>query len=201
MNRFSLFLLLTLLPQAALAVDVAILGGLNYAAPSENISGIDQKWTGDAAVTYGIDAALPVLALPLALQTGLYFGNSSSEQSLSGNASTRLTHWTLIPLQLNYYFDERISFGAGGYFAFSRGEIETTTNGTTTSQSYDSAKVNTSDSGLLVNVRAFLHIAPPVSIVLDARYLHGLSNRSLISGSLSNTRSVQLLAGALYEFL
>ena len=194
----SLALLIT---PAANAFEINALGGLNYAAPTESLSGVDQAWTGDAAPTFGFDAMLPLFDLPLSLESGVWFETATSEHTLSNISSSRETHWTEVPLLLHFHFDPFISLGAGGYLSFARGSVATTVNGVTLSQSFGAAQIKDTDSGLLLDIRARLHVTPLLCFLLDARYQHGLSNLSTVSTNLQNTRSIQVLAGASFEFL
>lgn len=176
-----------LLPlKTALAGDLILSGGLNYAAPTELKSGTDQRWTGSAALAAGMTLDLPFSEVPFSFETGFFLKSSMSERKASnGTIESSTGAWTDIPLMVHYHFDPAISMGLGGYWSFLR-----------SGNAVDAAE--SPDSGLLVNLRARFRILEPVSLTLDARYLHGLSNLSSNPANAYNSRSVQVLAGILY---
>ena len=180
------FLLLTL-SSTAYATTLNAFGGLNYAAPTDIRSGTDQRWTGLAAPIFGLSVELPLEALPLSFETGILLKSSKSD-SVSGGSTTETTgSWTDIPLLIHYHFDPRLSLGAGGFWSFLR--------------KGDAASPSESpDSGLLLDLRARIEIAPRIDLLIDARYLHGLGNLATTPGDTFNTRSVSVMAGGSFTF-
>jgi hypothetical protein len=169
----------------ARGADLILSGGLNYAAPTEIQSGSDRHWTGAAAPTAGLTLDLPLSEVPLSLETGVFWKSSKSERT-DPDDSTKTTKgtWTDIPLLIHYHFDPSIRIGIGGYWSFlGAGDAVSPT--------------ESPDSGVLLNLRARFRIAEPLSLTLDARYLHGLSNLASNPSDTYNSRSIQVLAGVL----
>jgi hypothetical protein len=181
-----LFFAILLTPQSASAADLILSGGLNYAAPTELKSGIDQRWTGTAATAFGLTLDLPFSDVPFSFETGVFLKSSKSERNASsGPTQSTIGSWTDIPLLVHYHFDPSVSLALGGYWSFLRsGDAVATT--------------ESPDSGLLINLRARIQVTEPISLILDARYLHGLSNLASSPGDTYNSRSVQALVGLLY---
>lgn len=195
-----LFLLLSVLGPGAFAFEMNVLGGMNYAAPSEFILGVDQGWTGSSAGTFGINASLPLFSGLLSIETGAFWVATASERTESGVPLLRKAEWIQAPLLLHYHFDGSMSLGAGGYAAFSRGMVATTTLGSTLNQPYDTAQIQREDFGLIFDLRARFHLTPGLHLILDARYQHGLRDLSTLTTKSLSTRSIQVLAGMGYEF-
>jgi hypothetical protein len=181
----SLIALLFLPLSETHASDLILSGGMDYAAPTDIQSGSDQHWTGDAGSVFGLSLDLPFSDIPFSFETGLFLRTSKSERVANGSTLTSSGSWTDIPLLVHYHFDPYLALGAGGYWGFLR-------SGNAVSPS------ESPDSGLLLNLRARIHIADPISIIADARYLHGLNNLSSISGNTYNSRSIQIMIGLLY---
>ncbi len=175
------------LPNLSFAADLSVLGGLNYAAPTDIRSGQDQRPTGSAAPVLGLSVDLPFSELPLSFESGIFLKSTRSENSLGvPSESESKGQWTDIPLLVHYHFDPSVRLGMGGYWSFLR--------------SGDAIQESESpDSGLLLDLRARIKLSELFFFVVDARYLHGLSNLSSTPGDTYNTRSVQFLAGLAYS--
>ncbi|MBU6153830.1 MAG: hypothetical protein KGP28_05965 [Bdellovibrionales bacterium] len=182
--NLGFLILLTSLTSQASALN--LLGGLNYAAPTDIRSGIDQRPTGSASSVFGISLDLPFSELPFSFESGVFLKSSRSETSAGG---TNLSEgdWTDIPLLVHYHFDPSVSLGFGGYWSFFRG-------GNAIQQS------ESPDSGVLLDLRARIRVTESIRFLVDGRYLHGLSNLAALAGDTYNTRSVQVLCGFSYDF-
>jgi hypothetical protein len=170
------------------AADLILSGGLDYSAPSDIRDGGDQHWTGTAGGVAGLTIDAPFSEIPFSFETGFFLRNSRSERSAQGIISTSEGSWTDIPLLIHYHFDEHLSIGTGGYFSFFR-------SGNSVSGP------ESPDAGMILDVRAALRAFDPVSLIVDARYLHGLSNLSSNPGDTYHSRSVQILLGVSYPLL
>ncbi len=171
---------------SAHALSFTGFGGLNYAAPTDIRSGSEQHWTGDAASIFGLSIDIPFAVGPFSFETGLFLKSSKSEHSVNGITGTTENSWTDIPLLVHFHFDERISFGLGGYWSFLR--------------KADAANPATSpDSGLILDLRARIPFSECFSIVIDGRYVHGLNNLATTAGNTLNTRSIEALIGVAYD--
>jgi hypothetical protein len=201
--RLFLLLLTFFAPLAARASvwEITALAGANYSAPTETRTGGSLDWTGNAALTYGGSVSYELFDTPFELESGLFVVSSENEGSVNNAATVRKMTSLQIPILLRFNFDPWISIAAGGYFSSAKGNVETVINGGSVSrQSYDTVGLKTSDEGLLLGLKAKLHISAPLSLVFDVRYQHGLKNVAVNSGETYNTRSIQALAGFGFEF-
>lgn len=196
---YLLCLLILTAPAPARAIDFSLLGGLNYAAPTQTLSGADQHWTGESGFSFGGTVGISLWDLPFDFETGAFLLNENS--SSNSVISSRKNKMLQIPFVVRYNFDEHIGLGVGGYFAFGQGNVESTVGGLPVSSSYSAAGESDTDSGLILNLRARFNLAPPFYFILDARYQHGLSDRSLSPGDVFNTRSIQGFAGFQFSLL
>jgi hypothetical protein len=186
MIRIFVLLLLGIHPFLnALASDLILSGGLDYAAPTDLQSGTDQHWTGDSGSVFGVALDTPFSGVPFSFETGIFLKSSKSERTSGSTVLQSTGAWTDIPLLVHYHFDPYVSLGAGGYWSFFRSG-----NAISASES--------PDSGFLVDLRARIHVAEPFSLIADARYLHGLSNLSATPGNTYNSRSIEVMIGVLY---
>ncbi len=200
MPFFRTFLMLLLISAPAKAFDIAALGGLNYAAPTEHASGIDQHFTGDAASDFGITLGEKLFDSSFDFETGFFLLSEKSEQNVTGPTLIRSTQAKHIPFIIRYRFDDSMSLGLGGYASFYDGNVDTNLNNVTTRQTSEQANLYRNDFGILISLRAKLHLTKDFFLVLDARYQHGLTNLATQSADVHNTRSIQTLAGILFYF-
>jgi len=186
MIRNLVLALAILLPlRNAGASDLILSGGLDYAAPTDIQSGTAQHWTGDAGPVFGLSLDTPFSNIPFSFETGIFLKTSKSEKSAGGVVTASSGSWTDIPFIVHYHFDPYMSLGIGGFWSFLRSG-----NAVPASES--------PDSGLILDLRARIHIAEPLSLIADARYLHGLGNLSAVPGNTWNSRSIEVLLGLLY---
>ncbi len=185
MRMMGLFLVFAhFFSNPSMAATLSLLGGFNYAAPTDIQAGVDQRPTGSAAPAFGMALDLPFSDLPFSFESGVFLKSSRSESSVGGSGE-RTGQWTDIPLTVHYHFDPSVSLGAGGYWSFFRSG-----NAIQGSES--------PDSGILLDLRAHIRVTDDLFFLVDGRYLHGLTNLSAVAGDTYNTRSVQILAGASY---
>ena len=181
-----IFSLIILPLSSTLGFEVTAVGGLNFAAPTQITSGVDQHWVGKSALSYGILIAHPILQSSFDFETGAVLLSSQYEQTVSGQTNIKTQNSTLIPLIIRYNFDERVGLGAGAYLSYARGNRD--------------EALSRGDQGVLVSLRANFNLFPLASLILDARYQHGLANMAVKSSDLFNTRSVQFLTGICFSF-
>jgi hypothetical protein len=195
-----LVLLSLIAHREAHALEVTALGGATYAAPTERNANGTMTWTGNSAFSYGITASYPIFDLPFELETGLFSIANEIEGAVNGVDTTRKSRALHVPFLLRFNFDPWISLAAGGYYSSGQGNVDTSASGTTVSQSYAAAGLLPDDAGLLIGLKAKLHVTTFMNFVLDARYQHGLKNVASSSAYLYNTRSVQVFAGLGFDF-
>ena len=185
---------------SAQAWEFTLVGGVDYSAPSEKVTGTgDLQWTGDAALAYGAFLSTEFLVPVFEIESGLLYQNQKSERQSLGNTLFEYTKSIQVPILLRIIFDPHISIGAGYYFNFGRGNVDTTITGTNISSSYAGANRASSDSGLLFDLRVKYPLGSVVGLVFDARYQNGLTNleagQNITAGDSYYTRQIQMLAG------
>jgi hypothetical protein len=169
---------LSLTLPSAQALEATLLGGLNYAAPTQRASGVDYRWTGKESVIWGLSVSHPTVILPFDIESGVLVQTERSERETTTGPVLQTARHLQIPLLFRFYLDANISFAAGGFVGLIQNQLQ-----------------ENNDSGLLIGARANFYLPNPFSFILDARYQHGLANRATVAGDTFNTRSVQILAG------
>ena len=194
----ALFISMLILPLSTQAFVLTGVGGANFGAPTQNLNGVAINWTGKPGLTFGGLIAFNLVG-SLDFETGVIHATQKTEQAITPILNESM-NWLEIPLLLRFQLDESLAFGLGGYVAFAQGDV-TQSQGVQTQRSYSSLGLKSNDSGVMVNLRARFAFAPPVYLVIDGRYLHGITNLATTGGSdIYNTRSIQALAGISYDF-
>ena len=101
-------------------------------------------------------------------------------------------------LRINLLPGGLVSVGAGGYYEVGMGSISDTndTNGSVSSETYSSALIKTSDFGLLGSLRVQIPVFIRTHVLVDARYLYGLTEQSTAPSTATiKNRYVQVFAG------
>jgi hypothetical protein len=185
---------------SAQALELTLVGGMDYSAPTEKVTGSgDLQWTGDAAYAYGAFISTSFFIPAFDIESGLLYQNQKSERQSNSNTLFEYTKSIQLPILLRVNFDNFISIGAGYYFGFGQGNVDSTLAGTDTNTSYAGANRASLDSGLLFDLRVKYPLAPTIAIVFDGRYQHGLANleagQNITAGDSYYTRSIQMLLG------
>jgi len=190
--------------QRASAGEFGVLGGLSIFQPS-----MSYVSTSETVVTKGsTSSAFGVFYVsPLSLMFNLeidalyvskkaefvYAGLLSADETFSYNAIQIpvILRASILPMGL-------LSVGAGAYYEIGMGSITDTDNvaGTSGTESYSTAGIKNNDFGLLGTVKVQIPIMPRTRILIDARYLYGLSEMSTAPSSYSiKDRYLQVFAG------
>jgi len=198
----GLFLFFKAVPARALFMEVNPVMTFSAAAPTQIQNGSSMGWTGNVAPGYGLLASFNLFNSDFDAELGAVYLNQTSQRDASGIAVIQNTHAIHLPLLIRYNFDERVGLGIGGYANLGEGSINTVQGGSSTYSSYSNAGVQSRDFGLLVSARASLSLLPHLYLILDGRYLHGLTNLTPpgTSGDTLNTRSMQAYLGLSYRF-
>ena len=193
----------TAVPAQALLIEVNPVMTFSAAAPTQIQNGSSMGWTGNVAPGYGLLTSFNLFHSAFDAEIGAVYLNQASQRDASGTAVIQNTHAIHLPLLFRYNFDERVGLGFGGYANLAEGSINTVQGSSSTYSSYSNAGVQNRDFGLLVSARASIALVPHLSLILDGRYLHGLTNQTLpgISGDTLNTRSMQAYVGLSYRFV
>ncbi len=182
------------------AWELTAIGGVNFAAPTQNTSGARVNWTGSDGLTYGALASFNLFNSPFEFESGLIEATQNTQEQISPVLNQSM-HWLEIPLLVRFKLDPAIGIGVGGYLAYGQGSVLRSQGSNEALSSFSSVGLNNRDSGLLFNLRARFAFAPPVFLIVDGRYFHGLTNLATTGGSdVYNTRSIQIFGGISYEF-
>ncbi len=183
-------LLISLTPNAAHAFEVTPLLGLNYSAPTEQVSGNDLHWVGNSGMAYGLMASINLFTPLFDFESGaLFLSQKSQRDNGAGLTITDNTQSIQVPLLIHYNFDRNVSIGAGAYYGFAEPSADFANSGRTST-----------DKGALLDLRIRFEITSLLSLILDARYQHGFTNLSNAVNDTYYTRSLQTLGGLSLDF-
>ena len=196
-----LFTLLALITLPAKALEVGVEGGINYWNPTSTSTGETDTYSSSAATTFGVFAKGSLNFL-FDAEVGIYSMNKKSTEAYAGTLTGTYNLQTssyVIPVIV------RTSFVPGGLFNVGAGayyEIGTssgiTVNGV--NQTYAASNVKNNDIGLVLSGQVRLPIAPLIHVLVDARYLYGLTEQSTITTASEKNRNLQFLAGVSVGF-
>ncbi len=200
----ALLVVSTVFAGSASALELNVLGGLNFANSSDSgpgYTGISSK--AKAGITVGATVEFSLVPM-FALEVGLFSnGNKKSVTSTLVNydGSNRSLE---IPLLLKFTGLPLAEFGAGLYYEKSPSNV-TISNSTNTvllaNGDFDqSSTYETGDMGIKLDARLKLPLMPLTSILVDASYKMGLKDLDKASSDTSKTKSYALLVGAAIGF-
>ena len=192
--------------QNSQAFELGVLGGLHYSTLTVDPAVTGDSYSSPSAPAFGVfieTSMVPLIGFELG---AFYVPRKYSVHSLTGNSDVTygLTQFQ-IPALVRLHLIPFLSFGVGGYYAHSLGDIQadSTVGGVTTSRSitYDSVNYSQNEFGLLGSVRFEVPILPLLNIMADARYLRDLKNINTASNSITlKLHGVQVLVGASFGF-
>jgi hypothetical protein len=176
---------------SAHALDIKGYGAVNvYNTAATDLAGATVSTTAKPGFGFGAAGAIGIIPFILEVDVGVLYMKRIWTQS-----SVDLSYATLqIPVMARVSAIPIISPGVGAYFATAMGDMSV---GSTTT-TFASAGFNSLDIGLIGSVEAKFGILPMVKLVVDGRYLFGLTN-SATTGD-AKTREFQLLAGVSVGF-
>jgi hypothetical protein len=118
---------------------------------------------------------------------------------VSTDSSTQYTFYTVeFPLLLKFHVGKVFSLGVGGYYAHHMGNIylnPVSDKSAISYEGYGTASISTEDCGFALSLGFAVGLVPRIALVVDARYLLGLKNISLLEGSGIKMTDYQVLAG------
>ncbi len=192
------------LPSMAMTLEIQPSLLVNAAAPSQLQNGTLLSWTGKTAFGGGLQVSYHLGDTGLVLESGAVLMKDASERTSTTALLVRENSRMHYPLILRYQFDDRFGIGLGGYYSSSIGSIISNSGNNSTMESHSSAGIREEDFGLLLSARASIPIIAQFRLVIDGRYLHGLSNNAAIppgiAGDYLNTRFMQAYLGISWVF-
>lgn len=195
---------------SASAFELGVEGGLSIHSPGLTINsgGATTPTLGSKTnITYGVFAGTS--ALPgFQLESGLMLiPRRFTETDQTGIIADTKFNNLVVPVMVRFTLLPMISIGGGAYYAMGTGQISTTitpaggTAGAEVLSDFDSnGGIKKSGYGALASARLDLPMAPLVSLLLDARYLMDLSDRSGDSSESLKGKDLQILTGLSFGF-
>ena len=188
---------------SASALDLAVVGGVNFNHPSVNPDPLNGgSYTSRAAVDLGAVGAFR-LSDDYQFETGLiHHSRDVTLGDSTGETESRYSGW-LIPLTFRFMRAESFGLGFGPYLAFFGNHTKTTVK----PHSGGGAEIDAVDptrNGTEVGLRASLRIALPVyhewKGILDASYLFGVTDLNKAETIETKTQEILLLVGVQIPF-
>lgn len=168
--------------------EISVFGVGNLASASfsdEDFTDLDSRELGIAA---GLGVEFPVgnhLGLEI---DGIYLKRKlGSSDDLSASFS-----YIQVPVLLRFWFSPSLSIGAGGYYAFGRGD-------NFESDVAFNTIVNDTDYGLVGVVGLSFPMAKNFSVMAEGRYSHGLKDILTVGEDAGNWNDIQFLAGLRFD--
>jgi hypothetical protein len=212
MKKYALGLLaglfLMTFPFNSQAFELAVEGGLSMQSPSYSLSSGSSLAIGSkTSIGYGAFAGLSFLP-GIQIETGLmYLPRRFSETSDTAGVAELTANHLIIPIMARFTALPLVSVGAGAYYAMGSGQVSTTLTpvggsaGDPVLEDYDATGgIKKSGLGLMASARLELPFLPTIRLLVDARYLMDLNNRSVDAAETLKFKDLQLLAGASFGF-
>lgn len=174
-KRFGVFLALfmALSAKGSEYFLMSAVGALNLSNPSITSNGAAVAHSGRSVFGLGVLGSFPILPL-FRIETGvIYLPHSYS----IGPVDTTFKNFH-VPILVRIVPLPFISLGLGGYLGFATGSVSQYNESTKTTQefTYETLNWGKTDFGLAMSVGLDLPVAPATSLLVDMRYLIGLSN-------------------------
>lgn len=185
------------------AFEIAIEGGMNLDSFTGTNAGSGSSAfnseSSKAALSYGAFVGFGVFP-GFQLETGLQFTTRHSTYLSSGNVNEIKFTDMMIPAILRFNLLPVVSLGVGPYLGFGSGKIAFSTPSSTVEGDFDQANgVKKSDFGVVGSLRAAFPLAPTLSLLLDGRYVMGLTNRDPDAGDTVKFKDIQVLGGVSFS--
>lgn len=186
-------------PRPAPTYEFGVLAGVGLNMPS---LGSNYSVTSSARAGVSAGAFLGWYITPqFSLEANMLWAYQASSQTNSANQltiSTTVSKNVLeVPIFARYWFDPHFGIGVGPYGAFGLGNY--TVNGV--SESYANYTKNQSEFGVAGSVQARYPLGPEAKLLLDVRYLLGLTdlNNDGVSSDSVYDRQLEFLAGIAFS--
>ena len=193
---FSSTLLATLcFGTRAEAIEISVVSGINFAAPSYSSHAVVQPTTGTGSFEIGALSAIPI-RYGFEFETGLLYQNVDYSSS-NGTILSEISFSELqVPFLVRYKIDEKIGIGLGTFWDIGLGGVSSKNSAGQNTNTFSDLNLFSNDFGLLFNVHALIPLNEWLAVVIDGRYLLGLEERAKdVSLASYKTRSIQGLLG------
>jgi hypothetical protein len=174
----------------AFAFDLALMGG---ATASQRMTTTTSETKSDGLLGYGggFQVNLPVASQTLTGEFGAFYlqrnvgfgtGNEIKSSMIQVPALMRLNVW-------------KISLGAGAYFGYGIGKIQSQISGVSSETSYSEANASPLDVGALGSLNFTFPVGSSLGLIADARYSYGLKNLTKTADAKVTHNDMALLVG------
>jgi hypothetical protein len=197
-----LVLLVALTASQAQAVDLGVLAGLDFSSRSVDPAVAGTTYSGGTSLGGGVfiqGALIPSFTWEL---NALVHNRKMKSTTGTTQVTDQITYFNF-PIIARFWLGDFLSVGAGPYLALTSGnavrETKTPVSSTTVEQSAGAMNMSSSDFGLLASGQLKLGLAPGMSLLVDVRYVLGLTDVDTTAAS-SKWSDVQALAGLSFGF-
>lgn len=200
------FTAVTIFPAVAQAFELGVLGGLHYTHVAIDPTAAGVKYLSKGAPSFGVYIETSMTPL-MGFELGAFYVPRKYQATLDStntDVTTTITQFQ-IPALIRFHLIPLLSFGVGGYYAHSLGDIHTEGKSfnipVTQNASYDSQFLSENEFGVLGSVRLEVPILPLMSVMADVRYLRELKNLNTSATSTHiKFHGAQMLVGASFGF-
>lgn len=161
----KLILIIATLTAGAQALDLSVVGTMNFESSKINVSGISANAPGTTGLGYGALVQFE-MGETIALETGALIINRKYTFGPDFYAFSRLQ----IPAVIRFTGLPLVSFGAGPYVEFAMGDMSVETGAFKRSIPYSGRNFDTTNFGVIASVAADIQVAPLISVLADLRY-------------------------------
>ena len=138
---------------------------------------------------------------PIGFETGLLYVHRKNEYKTSSVAYNQGSNWLQVPFGLKFRFAEIISVGAGAYIGYRLGSPSNDFSlGNSTLAGYNSSNNENFELGFYASAGVTFPVSESMGIVLDLRYLRGVSNLSEDTAVNIKSADLMLLAGVQFRY-
>lgn len=180
--------------QKPTTVQITPVLGLSSSAPVGGTSGIGIDYRSGQTPTVGILVDIPVNE-KVTIEPGLFYVPMAFNVNVLGTNINFLVKGIELPVVARYHIAPYFSLGAGVYTGVGIDQITVSASGQSQSMSFDDAKFNRIDFGLVGSAQFKYLISSRIGLLLDIRYLFGLSNMSNTKSETFSNRVLQILGG------
>lgn len=195
---FVSFNLLISAPASA-AIDLNLLGVLNFISPNYSDTSIPQAdSSGGTSLGFGVMGGIDLLP-GFRTELGLIYLPQEFTATRSGTNTETKVKYLQIPLIARFTGLPFFNVGAGGHFSLAVGdaEVKTTTGGVSTAQflGRDQANISSTDWGLIASLQTKSFNLATVHLLGEIRYVLGLHDINTSSNVDVKFNDFQILAG------
>jgi hypothetical protein len=182
----------------AQAFELGALAGLDFASRTIEPEAVGTTYDGGTGFVGGAFVQFGFLPGFTWEVNALSQGRHSKATTGGNETITRVSYWTF-PLIGRLWLGDFLSVGAGPYLGLVSGNVtsenRTASGSVTSSLPASSQNIGTTDFGLVASGQMKLGLAPTLSLLVDVRYVLGLTDFDKTAAATQRWRDVMILAG------